>query len=690
MKKIRQLKVLFPLAIFLLIAVTVGVSVRAQELLAPPYKSYFPVIANTQPIASRWIGPEGGTVNVLASDPNNSDILYAGTVASGVYKTTNGGLSWFAINNNIKTLQILSLAIDPVETYIIFAGTDGQGVYRSLDGGVTWVAVNQGISANESVYALAVNPGNTDLIYAGTRTKGTNNGNLYKSVDKGANWSAVLPRTGNWFNALAINPNKPYIILAATEYNGPIISTTYGGLNEWGGTTITAGDRTTGTALAFDPRSGTDRAYFGAWNNDFYSSVNNGANWTLSDTGLSDTNISRNGIAIDPNLPNTVYLAASKSSVAGVLKSINKGENWSGAGLNGKKVNTVAVPRGILYTVYAGTDQEGVFKSVDAGANWVRSASGLGASYVTGMAFKGTSTYYSATYGGGILQSTNAGASWTDFNTNLGDLNLNGLVQHPTQPNIIYALTVSNGLRRNDVNTTTGWSPVAGLPLQFERANFALRDDPTTAVASTAVGVNGLAFAPSDSNIAYLATNGGGVYKSTNSGTNFAPKGLMNEVIKSVAVNKSDPNIVYVSTSTKGVVKRSSDGGTAWASLVLPDSEIQKEVNAVAMWPGETDKVCAGTTNGVWRYNGTSWEAAGLQGYTITSLVADPQLSGIIFAGTNGGAFYTRNLNNWTAIDSSTAGMQISSINFNPDPAEWSILYLGTTEHGALRTNLYR
>jgi photosystem II stability/assembly factor-like uncharacterized protein len=690
MEKIKRmkLKLLFPLAIFILIAVSVGAPVWAQ--VGQPNKQYFPYMANLKPVATRWIGPEGGTVTVLVADPNNAAILYAGTIASGVYKTTNGGVNWTAANTNIKNFLINSLAIDPKDSAILYAGTDGQGVYKSTNGGASWGAVNTGIDANEAVYSLAVNPGNTDLVFAGTRKKGTSDGNLYKTVDKGANWSKVFTRTGNWFNGLAINPNKPHIILAATEYNGPYISTTYGSSGNWSETSITSGDRTSGRAVAFDPRSGTDRAYFAAWNNDFYRSTDNGQHWGLEDSGLSDTNVALNGIAVDPNNSNIVYLAAQKSSVAGVLKSGNMADDWGGAGLKGKQVNTIALPRGAWNTVYAGTYRDGVYKSTDGGVNWARSASGLGASYVTGMAFKGTSTYYSATYGGGILKSTDAGANWTEFNTNLTDLNINGLVQHPTNPNIIFALTANSGLRQYNLLTGTGWLAAEGLPEKFEKAAIALHDDPETALASTLAGVNAMAFAPSDSQIAYLATNGDGVYKTTDSGVNFSRKGLANEVIKSVAVNASDPNIVYVATSTKGVVKRSPDGGSAWVSLELPSSEFQKVVNVVAMCPGATDVLCVGTTNGVWKYNGTAWTAAGLQGYTITSLVADPKGTNILFAGTDRGAYYSSDLINWSILDANLSGVRIASINFSPEPLEWSIIYVGTTEKGALRTNLYR
>jgi photosystem II stability/assembly factor-like uncharacterized protein len=681
-KELSLIRFFLPCVLFMLVAVSMGIPVQALV----PIDYYFPAAMSFKIDSPRWIGPEGGTVIAMVVDPTNANVLYAGTSGTGVYKTTNGGTNWFAANKNIKNFQIDSLAVDPDNPSTIYAGTDGQGVYKSTNGGTSWAAVNKGIKANSIVNTLAVNPGNTALVYAGTRTKGTSNGVLYKTANNGTSWEAVFSQTGNWVNSLAVNSNKPNIILAATEYNGPYIAKSYGGSGEWGATTVSSGDRSLGRAVAFDPRSDTNRAYFSAWNDDFYRSSNNGDNWDLSDDGLGDANIYRNGIAIKPSNPDFVFMAAYNSSIAGVLRSQNSGESWSASGLKGKHVYTVAVPVGSDNTVFAGTYREGVYKSTDGGAKWQRSTSGLGSSYVTGMAFYGNSTYYSATYGGGIFKSTNVGTSWAEFNTNLGDLYINGLVQHPTKPNLIYALTANTGLRRYDLNTTGGWVPLEGLPKFFDRPNFALRDDPETALATTAVGINAMAFAPSDANIAYLATNGGGVYASNNSGDSFAPKGLTNEVVTSIAVNWTDPNIIYVSTSTKGVVKKSTDGGNAWTSMGLPGTQLEQPISAVAVWPGEADSVCAGTANGVWKFNGTIWEEAGLQGYQITSLVPDPYSHRIMFAGTNRGAFTSIDHKNWVAIGSQMGTLNIASINFSP--YEWSSIYLGTADRGTLRLGI--
>jgi photosystem II stability/assembly factor-like uncharacterized protein len=70
----------------------------------------------------------GLTVSTLAVDPQNPRTVYAGTYGRGVFKTTDGGTSWSAVNSGLTTLSVNSLAIDPQNPNTIYAGTGG-GVF---------------------------------------------------------------------------------------------------------------------------------------------------------------------------------------------------------------------------------------------------------------------------------------------------------------------------------------------------------------------------------------------------------------------------------------------------------------------------------------------------------------------------------------------------------------------------------
>src|SRR5438093_7069568 len=60
------------------------------------------------------IGPDGGTTLALAIDPLTPATLYAGSSGGGVFKTTNGGASWTAMNSGLTNGTIQALAIDPL------------------------------------------------------------------------------------------------------------------------------------------------------------------------------------------------------------------------------------------------------------------------------------------------------------------------------------------------------------------------------------------------------------------------------------------------------------------------------------------------------------------------------------------------------------------------------------------------
>ena len=90
-------------------------------------------------------GPEGGEVTALVIDPTAPATLYAGTFAGGVFKSTDGGAGWRAVNVGLTESGGVALAIDPVAPATLYAGTDDGGVFKSTDGGRRWRAVNRGL-----------------------------------------------------------------------------------------------------------------------------------------------------------------------------------------------------------------------------------------------------------------------------------------------------------------------------------------------------------------------------------------------------------------------------------------------------------------------------------------------------------------------------------------------------------------
>ena len=88
-------------------------------------------------------GLYGGIIGSLAIDPTNSQTIYAGTYGGGVFKSTDGRAHWTQINSGLTNTDVESLAIDPTNTQVVYAGTYG-GVFKSTNAGVSWKAINSG------------------------------------------------------------------------------------------------------------------------------------------------------------------------------------------------------------------------------------------------------------------------------------------------------------------------------------------------------------------------------------------------------------------------------------------------------------------------------------------------------------------------------------------------------------------
>jgi photosystem II stability/assembly factor-like uncharacterized protein len=137
-------------------------------------------------------------IYALALHPENSQWIYAGTNESTVVLSTNGGRHWqlrnWGIEHQSLSLKISSLAIDSKDPRNIYASTgfrsnlNGHGVYKSTDGGLSWKSINNGLPVDATwlggyyVQSIAIDPNDSQTIYA------AGFGGLYKSTDGGQLW----------------------------------------------------------------------------------------------------------------------------------------------------------------------------------------------------------------------------------------------------------------------------------------------------------------------------------------------------------------------------------------------------------------------------------------------------------------------------------------------------------------------
>ena len=94
---------------------------------------------------SSW-SPGQGRINVVVSDPNNPQVIYAGAPAGGLWKSIDDGSTWTPLTDDFSAIGISGIAVDPNDSDVIYISTgdaDGGdtysiGVWKTLDGGLTW------------------------------------------------------------------------------------------------------------------------------------------------------------------------------------------------------------------------------------------------------------------------------------------------------------------------------------------------------------------------------------------------------------------------------------------------------------------------------------------------------------------------------------------------------------------------
>jgi photosystem II stability/assembly factor-like uncharacterized protein len=97
----------------------------------------------------------------------------------------------------------LAVVIDPKNPSTVYAATwDGDGVLKSIDGGTTWITVG---FAN-GVTALALDPRESQTLYAGVILRPTTNSTLFKSTDGGSTWNSTTLSLHGFISAIALDP----------------------------------------------------------------------------------------------------------------------------------------------------------------------------------------------------------------------------------------------------------------------------------------------------------------------------------------------------------------------------------------------------------------------------------------------------------------------------------------------------
>ena len=176
----------------------------------------------------RPIGPAvmGGRIDDIECVEKDNATCYVGYAVGGLWKTTDGGVSWTELLGEQQTSTVGDIAIAPSNPDIIYVGsgeannrqssTSGNGMYKSIDAGKTWTRI--GLEDTQAIARVIVNPINPEIVYVAAMGHlfGPNDERgIYKSIDGGKTWKKTL-FVNNYTGAsdITINYTNPKIMFA--------------------------------------------------------------------------------------------------------------------------------------------------------------------------------------------------------------------------------------------------------------------------------------------------------------------------------------------------------------------------------------------------------------------------------------------------------------------------------------------
>ncbi|MDP4281718.1 MAG: T9SS type A sorting domain-containing protein [Bacteroidota bacterium] len=594
-------------------------------------------------------GPAGyeglGRLNVVAFHPTASNVLYVGSPSGGMWQSNDGGTTWVNRTDQNPTLGVSDIVIDKSNSQVIYLGTgdrdagdaSGMGVFKSTDGGLTWNVSNTGMG-NQTVGKLIQHPSNSQILIAAT------SGGVYRTTNGGANWSKSL--SGN-FTDIKFKPNDPLTVYASggssfyrSSDNGMTFTRITSGLP--------SGQRGT---IAVSPGN-PSYVYFLMSNNSsgflgLYRSTDSGLTFTARSTSPNILDWSCTGsdsggqgwydlsLAADPVNAETIYAGG-----IDVWKSTDGGSTWNIVSHWYGGCNVPAVHADCHFLgfnplnniLYAGNDG-GIWSSGNGGSAWTDHTVGLtiGQIYklgqsrlekdqvITGFQDNGSNTYmgtnWLSTGGGDGMECAvdYSDASYTYYTTYNGDIyrkhnnnnevhvagnGVNGITEsgawvtpfllYPSDPNTMFAGYI-NIWRCRNIKATAPSHPVW---VQISD-NLAGNNSNNIAV---------LEESPADPNILYTARYDNKLFR-TDHCMDDSPQWIdltsslpAAGTAADITAHPSDPNTVYIALGTK--VYKSVNKGLSWTDISgnLPGIHI----NSIAYYKNAMEGLYVGTDAGVY------------------------------------------------------------------------------------------
>jgi photosystem II stability/assembly factor-like uncharacterized protein len=179
-------------------------------------------------------------ISEIIVHPNDPNTIYVGAYGPvwseggerGVYKSTDGGVTWKNIKSVSNFTGCNDLLMDPQNPNILYAafhqrmrkvftyigGGPESAVYKSIDGGTTWTKVNGLPSGDVGRIGIAVSKANPNYVYA--VVEASEKGGVYRSINKGSSWEKMsgVYTSGNYYNEIECDPKDPNKIYITDTY----------------------------------------------------------------------------------------------------------------------------------------------------------------------------------------------------------------------------------------------------------------------------------------------------------------------------------------------------------------------------------------------------------------------------------------------------------------------------------------
>ena len=304
----------------------------------------------------RLVGPSrGGRVTTVTGVPSQPKTFYLGVASGGLFRTTDGGVTWVAITDGkIPLGSTGSVAVADSDPNVIYLGTGsddvrsnvstGRGMYKSTDGGQSWKFI--GLYNAGQIGGVRIHPTNPNIVWIsaqGDTFKSNSERGVFKTTDGGQTWRKVL-FVSDQLGAMDIelqpgNPEVVYAWMSRLERK------------PW---TIISGSRDGG----------------------FYKSTDGGEHFTKITSGLPTELIGKANLAVTAAKPERIYALVEAKPGSGLYRSDDAGQTWMAMNSQPAQIASAMVQRPFYYValgadptnadiVYTGA--EGFWKSTDGG-----------------------------------------------------------------------------------------------------------------------------------------------------------------------------------------------------------------------------------------------------------------------------------------------------------------------------------